>query len=88
MSRSIWKGPYISPCIYRKTSKLFKTSDSISLQVYSRNSLIMPQFVGQKVVVHNGQHFFPINIKEEMVGHKFGEFSFTKKKPIHKKKNN
>jgi ribosomal protein S19 len=48
----------------------------------------MPQFVGQKVVVHNGQHFFPINIKEEMVGHKFGEFSFTKKKPIHKKKNN
>ena len=88
MSRSIWKGPYIGPCFCRKASRISQTSDSKLLQVYSRNSVIMPQFVGQKIAVHNGYKFISLHIREEMVGHKFGEFSFTKKRPIHKKKTN
>jgi len=46
----------------------------------------MPQMVGSKFGIHNGHQMIVVVIKEEMVGHKFGEFSFTKKTPIHKKK--
>lgn len=52
---------------------------------YSRNSIIIPQFVGKVFDIHNGNKFVKITISEEMVGHKFGEFSFTRKKTIHKK---
>lgn len=85
MTRSIWKGPYIAPCFFRQKYTKKKASTS-SLDVFSRGSVIMPQMVGSKFGIHNGYQLFVVVIKEEMVGHKFGEFSFTKKTPIHKKK--
>jgi len=85
MTRSVWKGPFLAPCFFRKKYNN-STIKGSSIETFSRGSVIMPQFVGTKVGIHNGHKFIMITVKEEMVGHKFGEFSFTKKKPIHKKK--
>lgn len=88
MTRSVWKGPYVGSCFFRKKYK--KKTKPLNVgaawNIYSRNSTIMPQFVGQRVSVHNGQKFITIHLKEEMVGHKFGEFAFTRKKTLHKQK--
>ena len=86
MTRSIWKGPFIAPCFFRQKYKSRTDIGSQVLEVRARSSTIMPQFVGRKFQVHNGQKFLTVQILEEMVGHKFGEFAFTKKKPVHKKK--
>nr|YP_001315122.1 ribosomal protein S19 [Chlorokybus atmophyticus]ABO15119.1 ribosomal protein S19 [Chlorokybus atmophyticus] len=55
-------------------------------KIWSRRSTILPDFVGQSFEVHNGKLFIPVRITEEMIGHKFGEFASTRKKPVHKKK--
>ena len=73
MARSIWKGPYVDPSVLRKVFKPNK-----SLKVYSRRSVIMPEFVGKELEVHNGHKFISISITEHMVGHKFGEFAPTR----------
>lgn len=81
MARSIWKGPYVDPSVLRKVFKPNK-----SLKVYSRRSVIMPEFVGKELEVHNGYKFISISITEHKVGHKFGEFATTRRKPTHKTK--
>jgi small subunit ribosomal protein S19 len=81
MARSIWKGPYVDPSVLRKVFKPNK-----SLKVYSRRSVIMPEFVGKELEVHNGHKFISISITEHMVGHKFGEFASTRKQVKHKVK--
>ena len=48
------------------------------IRTWSRRSTILPQFVGLVFGVYNGQKFIPVNVTEEMVGHKFGEFSPTR----------
>lgn len=85
MTRSIWKGPFVSSVLLKNTQKR-DTQNIQPKKVYSRGSFIIPQFVGRKFNVHNGRTFIAIQVTEEMVGHKFGEFSFTRKKTIHKKK--
>ena len=84
MTRSLWKGPYIANCFFRQKYDVLDKNNSV--EIYSRSSVVTPRFVGQKVKIHNGQKFVPLLIKTDMVGHKFGEFAFTKKKPSHKKK--
>ena len=81
MARSIWKGPYVDPSVLRKVFKPNK-----SLKVYSRRSVIMPEFVGKELEVHNGHKFISFSITEHKVGHKFGEFATTRRKPTHKTK--
>ena len=56
------------------------------IKVWSRRSIILPEFLNQKFEIHNGKNFVPLHVNEEMIGHKFGEFSSTRKKTIHKKK--
>jgi len=51
------------------------------LKVWSRRSMITPPFVGFKVGIHNGKTFNVVEVKEKMLGHKFGEFSVTRKRP-------
>ena len=75
MARSIWKGPFIDPSITKSLRK-----------VWSRRSTILPSFVGQSIQIYNGKAFLEVKITEQMVGHKFGEFASTRKKPMHKKK--
>ena len=77
MSRSKWKGNYVKACV-AKSKNLKKKI------VWSRSSTILPAFVGQTVLVHNGKMFKKIFINSEKVGYKFGQFIFTRK-PIKKK---
>lgn len=79
MKRSTWKGPYIN-------LSLLKELKNKKIKTYSRNSTILPQFIGYKIKVYNGKKFIPLTITEEMVGHKYGEFVLTKQLFKYKKK--
>ena len=78
MSRSLKKGPYIDPKLLKKISKL-KAGDKTVVKTWSRASTIAPEMVGFTFGVHNGRIHIPVFITEDMVGHKLGEFSHTKK---------
>lgn len=73
MVRSIWKGPFCEVLPDK-------------MKVWSRRSMILPNFLGKKYIVYNGMIFIRVTVLEEMIGHKFGEFANTRKKAIHKKK--
>ena len=79
MSRGIWKGPFVHPSLLKKVDKLKDKSKKQPIKTWSRNSTIIPEFVGHSFLIHNGRTFIPITISEEMVGHKLGEFSPTRK---------
>lgn len=78
MTRSIKKGPYIDPKLLKKISKI-KSEDNITIKTWSRDSQISPEMVGYTFGVHNGRDFIPVKVAEEMVGHRLGEFSPTRK---------
>jgi len=78
MSRSIKKGPYIDPKLEKKVEKMSKSGKQNVIKTWSRRSTILPGFVGITFAVHNGKKFIPVYITENMVGHKFGEFSPTR----------
>lgn len=82
MTRSIWKGPFFSASIIRE----IEVPGIKNIKIYSRNSVIHPSFVGRKVEIHNGRSFHSILVKDEMVGHKFGEFSPTRQPYAYKSK--
>ena len=83
MSRSKWKGPYVDENSVSKVHQLKK--DYIKLTV-SRSTTILPKFVEKTFEVYNGKKFNEILVTEEMIGHKFGEFSATRKRFSFKKK--
>ena len=78
MSRSSKKGPYVDPKLLKKVSVL-KQGDRKSIKTWARHSTIAPEFVGFTFGVHNGKIHIDVIVKEEMVGHRFGEFSSTRK---------
>ena len=78
MPRSVKKGPYVSERLLKKIELMRKGGRKKIIQTYSRRSTIIPDFVGLTIGVHNGKMFIPVYITEDMVGHKFGEFSFTR----------
>lgn len=78
MSRSSKKGPFVDPKLLEKISKL-KPADRTVIKTWSRSSEIAPEMVGFVFGVHNGKSFTEVLIKEEMVGHRLGEFSLTRK---------
>ena len=78
MSRSIRKGPYVDPKLLKKISKL-KSGDPTVVKTWSRASEIAPEMVGYTFGVHNGKNFVAVTVKEEMIGHRLGEFSPTRK---------
>ncbi|MFC1613050.1 30S ribosomal protein S19 [Patescibacteria group bacterium] len=78
MSRSLKKGPYIDHQLLKKISKL-KQGDKTPIKTWSRDCTVTPEMVGYVIAVHNGKIHMPVNITENMVGHKLGEFSSTKK---------
>lgn len=77
MSRSLKKGPYIDERLLNKVAKL--GSDKKVIKTWSREAVIMPEFVGHTFAVHNGKDHIPVFVSENMVGHKLGEFSATRK---------
>lgn len=82
MSRSLKKGPWIDPKLLKKIQKL-KPNDPTIVKTWSRDSTISPEMVGFKIGVHNGRDHITVVIVEDMVGHKLGEFSPTRKFVVH-----
>lgn len=78
MSRSLKKGPYVDQNLLKKISKI-KQGDGIVIKTWSRASEISPEMVGHIFAVHNGKSFVEVRVSEEMVGHRLGEFSPTRK---------
>jgi small subunit ribosomal protein S19 len=86
MARSLKKGPFIDPKLLQKVLKSKETGDRKSIKTWARKSTISPDMVGMTFDVHNGKYFNKVFVTESMVGHKLGEFSFTRKFNGHSKK--
>ena len=78
MARSVWKGPYFDVTLFKKVKKSKEESSKSPIKTWSRRSTIIPDFVGVTISVYNGKSFIPVYVTEDMVGHKFGEFSPTR----------
>ena len=79
MSRSIKKGPFVAPELFKRVEELNKNGEKKVLKTWSRASTIFPSFVGHTIAVHDGRRHVPVYITEDMVGHKLGEFAPTRK---------
>lgn len=79
MARSLKKGFFVDPKLMDKIEDAHKTSSRNPIKTWSRRSTITPDFVGLTLLVHNGKSFETVYVTENMVGHKLGEFSLTRK---------
>ena len=79
MTRSVWKGPFVDVSVLQQ-------SFDKCINIWSRRSVIIPQFINQQVYIYNGKTFVSLLVKEDMVGHKFGEFAMNRKRALHNKK--
>jgi len=78
VTRSVWKGPFVDKYLLKKADVSRESGRKEIIKTWSRRSTILPEFVGLTFGVHNGQKFIPVLVSEEMIGHKFGEFSITR----------
>jgi len=78
MSRSLKKGPYIDEKLMEKVKKL-RAGDQTAIRTWARSCVVVPEMVGYTFAVHNGKDFITVQVREDMVGHKLGEFSPTTK---------
>ena len=79
MARSLKKKPYVFGRLIKKVEALKESGKNEVIKTWSRRSTIYPIFVGHTFAVHNGKEFIPVYVTEDMVGHKLGEFSLTRK---------
>lgn len=79
MSRSLKKGPFVDPKLLKKIKKMKEEGKRGPIKTWSRASTITPEMIGFTFLVHNGKDFIPVKVREEMVGHKLGEFAPTTK---------
>ena len=91
MSRSVWKAPFVN---VKLIDAILKNKDRQIIRTNSRSSTILKSFIGLIFEIHTGKQYTKVYIDEKMVGHKLGEFSFTRKvgrfheKKMNKKKSN
>ena len=78
MGRSLKKGPFVDQHLQSKVDKAKAVKSKLPIKTWSRRSMITPEFVGLTFNVHNGKVFNAVFVTENMVGHKLGEFSFTR----------
>ncbi len=78
MTRSVWKGPFVDSYVLKKAEKASQSTRAEVIKIWSRRSTILPQFVGLTFGVYNGHKHIPVNVTEDMIGHKFGEFAPTR----------
>ena len=78
MGRSIKKGAFVEMSLFDKIVKAKAVNLKTPIKTWSRRSTITPDFIGLTFNVHNGRHFLPVFVTENMVGHKLGEFSLTR----------
>jgi small subunit ribosomal protein S19 len=79
MARSLKKGPYCAPSLMKKVKEQNESGKKTVIKTWSRRSTIFPEFIGHTFGVHNGKDHIPVYVTEDMVGHKLGEFSSTRK---------
>ena len=78
MSRSIKKGPFVAPELYKRIAAMNAANDTQVVRTWSRASTTFPEFVGHTSAVLDGRKHVPVYITEDMVGHKLGEFAPTR----------
>lgn len=78
MARSLKKGPYVHPSVLKHMSRVSSGAKTV-IKTWSRNSTITPEMIGYTFGVHNGRNFIEVRVMEDMVGHRLGEFSPTRK---------
>ena len=78
MARSTKKGAFVDAHLQRKVEGMNSRNEKKVLRTWSRRSTVVPEMVGHTIAVHNGKKFIPVYVTENMVGHKLGEFSFTR----------
>lgn len=78
MPRSLKKGPFLDEHLAEKVDAALQDNSRRAIKTWSRRSVIIPDFVGANIMVHNGNKFIPVYITENMVGHKLGEFAPTR----------
>ena len=78
MSRSTKKGPFVEASLMAKVEAVQRSGNKAAIRTWSRASTIMPEFVGLTIAVHDGRRHVPVFCTENMVGHKLGEFAFTR----------
>jgi small subunit ribosomal protein S19 len=79
MSRSLKKGPFMDEKLMKKVAKANTSKDRKPIKTWARSSTIAPEMVGLTFAVHNGREHLPVYVVEDMVGHRLGEFSPTRK---------
>ncbi len=78
MPRSIRKGPFVDAHLLSKVEKARAENSKKPIKTWSRRSVVLPDFVGLTIAVHNGKQHVPVLVTENMVGHKLGEFAATR----------
>lgn len=72
------KKAWVDPKLWSRIRKMNQTGERKVIKTYSRDTTIIPEFVGHTIAVHNGKTFVPVYITSDMVGHKLGEFAPTR----------
>lgn len=83
MPRSVKKGPYVAPSLLKKIQAAKESGKRETIKTWKRASVIVPEFVGLTIAVHDGRKFIPVFITENMVGHALGEFAPTRTFRMH-----
>lgn len=83
MSRSTRKGPFVDASLVKKVQRAKTDKKTEAIKTWSRRSMIIPEFVGLTIAVHNGKKFISVFISEDMVGHYLGEFAPTRTFRLH-----
>ena len=78
MSRSLKKGPFVDGHLLKKVETAQAIRDKKPIKTWSRRSMILPEFIGLTIAVHNGKQHVPVYVTDQMVGHKLGEFALTR----------
>jgi len=78
MARSLKKGPYVEEKLQKKIEAMRTSGEKRVVKTWSRRSMVVPEFVGFTLAIHNGNKFIPVYVSENMVGHKLGEFAPTR----------
>ena len=79
MARSAKKGPYVEAKLLKRVEELNESGAKKVIKTWSRASMIVPPMVGHTIAVHNGRTHVPVYVSENMIGHKLGEFSLTRR---------
>jgi small subunit ribosomal protein S19 len=84
MARSVKKGPFVDDHLMKKVIKAKESGDKKPIKTWSRRSMVLPEFVGLTLNVHNGRQFVPVFVTENHIGYKLGEFAPTRTFKGHK----